>query len=99
MTKKISPIRFYDNQLFPLHRFDIEPPNYGEEEEFLQMLRNGVLENFDTLISNEKIDAVILSDYAKGFWTDDLAQSIIKLEKGKTEKKDLNIGILKITRL
>lgn len=27
-----------------------------------------------------------------------LAQNILKLEKGKSEKKDLNIGILKITR-
>lgn len=71
-------VRFYDGD-FPLHRWDIEQPGYGEDGEILAWMQNMAFYNFKDLVSSGLIDAVILSDYNKGFWTDDLAQKIIRL--------------------
>jgi len=65
-------IRFYDGD-FPLHRWDVEQPSYGEDDDDLIWMREEAFSNF----SNLQVDAVILSDYNKGFWTDELAQKII----------------------
>lgn len=65
-------VRFYDGD-FPLHRWDVEQPSYGEDDDDLIWMREEAFDNF----SNLQVDAVILSDYNKGFWTDELAQKII----------------------
>lgn len=67
-------VRFYDGD-FPLLRWDIEEPNYGGRD--LTAYRQQALENFKSLLASKQIDVVILSDYAKGFWSDSLAQEVI----------------------
>ncbi len=70
-------VRFYDDN-FPLLRWDIEKDNYGEKVEIISELRDKLFSNFCAILDNQKIDAVILSDYNKGLWSDELAQNIIK---------------------
>lgn len=77
MTNGSVPVkkRFYDGD-FPIFRWDVEKENYGESE--IEIYRQQVLENFKFLLE-QKIDCVILSDYTKGFFTQELAQEIIDL--------------------
>ena len=74
--KNPTKIRFYDEN-FPLLRWDIEQPNYGESKKTLKNLRDKLFENFLKLTKN-KIDVVILSDYHKGLWDQSLAKKIIQ---------------------
>lgn len=67
-------IRFYDGD-FPLHRWDRELPNYGEAS--INELRKFSLRSFRQMIKDVKFDAIILSDYNKGFWSDELAQKVL----------------------
>lgn len=67
-------LRFYDGD-FPLHRWDIELHNYGEPD--INDLRKLALKSFRQMIKDIKFDAIILSDYNKGFWSDELAQKIL----------------------
>jgi D-beta-D-heptose 7-phosphate kinase/D-beta-D-heptose 1-phosphate adenosyltransferase len=67
-------LRFYDGD-FPLHRWDIELHNYGEPD--INDLRKLALKSFRQMIKDIKFDAIILSDYNKGFWSDELAQKVL----------------------
>lgn len=69
-------IRFYDGD-FPLLRWDVEQPNYGENQVTLDELRQESLSKFIALLEAKPISAVIISDYDKGFWNDVLAQEVI----------------------
>jgi D-beta-D-heptose 7-phosphate kinase/D-beta-D-heptose 1-phosphate adenosyltransferase len=70
--------RFYDGD-YPLPRWDIESPNYGLSDEKLKEAQDGLLARFKLLLSEEKIDIVVLSDYGKGIFSGDLPQQIINL--------------------
>jgi D-beta-D-heptose 7-phosphate kinase/D-beta-D-heptose 1-phosphate adenosyltransferase len=59
-------IRYYNNN-FPLFRHDIEKRNGVKHDE--------IYTKFDELT---EIDAVVMSDYDKGFWNPELAQYIIQ---------------------
>lgn len=73
-------IRFY-NGIYPLLRWDIEKKDYGENNLIQQ--REEALNNLKKIIEVKNVDAVILSDYNKGFFDESLAQSVINLCKDK----------------
>jgi D-beta-D-heptose 7-phosphate kinase/D-beta-D-heptose 1-phosphate adenosyltransferase len=68
-------VRFYEGD-FPLLRWDIESPNYGEKD--LSELRRKILINFESLIK-EGLSAVIISDYNKGIFDEATARSLMQL--------------------
>lgn len=69
-------VRFYDGD-FPLFRWDIEKLNYGEEN--LSPYHDLIINKFESLVNSVKLDAVILSDYDKGFWSTEVAQEVIRI--------------------
>lgn len=55
-------------------RFDIE-----DTHNISELIENNILNNFNNLLTNKKIDGIILSDYNKGLLTETLCQQIIEL--------------------
>lgn len=75
-------IRFYDSD-FPLLRWDIERPNYGEiDGSELNHMRSNLFDKFRQL-AECGLHAVILSDYNKGLWRCPVAQKIIEICNSK----------------
>jgi D-beta-D-heptose 7-phosphate kinase/D-beta-D-heptose 1-phosphate adenosyltransferase len=64
------------NKNLPVLRHDIEEKNYKESN--IETLRNELFNNFKKLISEEKIDVVIMSDYDKGVFDFNLCQNLIQ---------------------
>ena len=59
-----------------IFRYDIE-----KKKDLLENDRSSIILKFISIIKNNKIDSILLSDYNKGFITKDLAQSIITIAK------------------
>lgn len=71
--------RFYENN-FPLVRWDVEQSDYGLSSEDIKLLRDELYNNFLKIVSNtgSSVDMVVMSDYNKGVFSDDLIDKIIK---------------------
>jgi D-beta-D-heptose 7-phosphate kinase/D-beta-D-heptose 1-phosphate adenosyltransferase len=94
--------RFHDGD-FPISRYDVEDKQDKTFTFEWNMARIILLDNFEELINNEKIDVVILSDYDKGLFVEgirNISRDIIDLcgernIKTIVDPKSLNLSLWK----
>lgn len=69
-------IRFYDGD-YPMLRWDIEQPNYGLASTL--PLRENLIRDFEETAEDAGFDIVILSNYDKGVFDEEVAKKIIAI--------------------